>query len=63
MWTGVIGVGVWLLEEVGLEDDLDKLLLIDLPVSIPVCLIQHTLHVYTRDCIPALSAEQWCTLL
>ena len=40
----VLSVGVWSSEEIGLEHDLDKLLLTDLPISIFVCLIQHTLQ-------------------
>lgn len=40
----VLSMGVWSSEEIGLEHDLDKLLLTDLPISIFVCLIQHTLR-------------------
>ena len=39
-----VSVGVQSSEEIGLEHDLDKLLLTDLPISIFVCLIQHTLQ-------------------
>ena len=40
----VLSVGVWSSEEICFEHDLDKLLLTDLPISVFVCLIQHTLQ-------------------